>query len=133
MTRDSPIVFFDGTCGMCSASVRWMLRHDRKGLLRFAPLRGETYAHLDRADKPMDMNSMVFVQRNELYVGSDAVAQILMAMGGWPGVLGLKLWAIPRPIRDWLYRTLSAHRYEIAGRVERCEIPSESDRAKLLP
>ncbi len=133
MNDAGPIVFFDGTCGMCSWSVRWMLKHDRKAVLRFAPIQGETYANLDHAGKPVDMSSMVFVRQGKLYTRSEAVAQMLMAMGGWPAIFGIKLWAVPRPIRDWGYRMVAANRYKIAGRVERCEVPNEADRARMLP
>ena len=34
----SPIVFFDGVCNFCNASVNFILDHERSGELRFAPL-----------------------------------------------------------------------------------------------
>ncbi|HTE07093.1 MAG TPA: DCC1-like thiol-disulfide oxidoreductase family protein, partial [Planctomycetota bacterium] len=38
----APILFFDGTCGLCSGVVRWCLRRDRRAVLHFAPLQGAT-------------------------------------------------------------------------------------------
>ena len=39
---EAPLLLYDGTCGFCAASVQWVLRHDRRGTLLFAPLQGET-------------------------------------------------------------------------------------------
>ena len=38
------LVFFDGVCALCDGSVRFLIGEDRTGLLRFAPLQGETAA-----------------------------------------------------------------------------------------
>jgi predicted DCC family thiol-disulfide oxidoreductase YuxK len=35
-----PVLFFDGECGLCNRVVRLMLRLDRRGRLRYAPLQG---------------------------------------------------------------------------------------------
>ncbi|PKN39805.1 MAG: hypothetical protein CVU63_14125, partial [Deltaproteobacteria bacterium HGW-Deltaproteobacteria-20] len=33
-----PIVLFDGECGLCHASVRFVVERDDRALFRFAPL-----------------------------------------------------------------------------------------------
>ncbi|HVO09767.1 MAG TPA: DCC1-like thiol-disulfide oxidoreductase family protein, partial [Vicinamibacteria bacterium] len=46
----APVLFYDGGCGLCHLSVRLLLRLDRRGRLRFAPLGGEHFtAVLGRA------------------------------------------------------------------------------------
>ena len=35
-----PILLYDGDCGMCAEGVQRVLRYDRNGPLRFAPLQG---------------------------------------------------------------------------------------------
>src|SRR5207249_5825257 len=35
-----PVLYYDGECGVCTRSVALVLRHDRRGTLRFASLRG---------------------------------------------------------------------------------------------
>ena len=37
-----PVLFFDGVCGLCDRTVTWLFEHDRRHVLRFAPLQGET-------------------------------------------------------------------------------------------
>ena len=34
------IVFFDGVCNLCQGSVRYLIKHDKKGVLKFASLQG---------------------------------------------------------------------------------------------
>lgn len=138
MTAEPPIVFFDGTCGFCSRTVRWILRHDRRGEIRFAPIQGQTYAELDADDKPMDLSTMVVWKEGELFTRSSAGVRTLWALGGLWGVLGWLIWLIPKPIRDAGYRVIAANRYRIAGRRSgdadvACELPSDADRARLLP
>ena len=38
-----PVVLYDGTCGLCHRSVRWLMKRDRRRLW-YAPLQGETFA-----------------------------------------------------------------------------------------
>ena len=41
MSGDEVLLIYDGTCGFCHGAVRFVLRHDRKSVFRFAPLLGE--------------------------------------------------------------------------------------------
>src|SRR3569833_895954 len=36
-----PVVLYDGECGLCHRSVKFILRHEADHELRFAPLQGE--------------------------------------------------------------------------------------------
>ena len=45
------IVLYDGVCGFCNGSVRWLIARDRDARLHYAPLQGETAAAL-RARHP---------------------------------------------------------------------------------
>ena len=41
---DAPLVLYDGNCGLCAKSVRWILDHERAHTIVFAPLQGSTAA-----------------------------------------------------------------------------------------
>ena len=56
-----PILFFDGVCGLCSRCVDFSLRHDRSGLVRFAPLQGSMAAELLTHEDVADLDTVVFV------------------------------------------------------------------------
>lgn len=128
-----PILFFDGSCGFCTRSVQWVLRHDRRTTLRFAPLQGQTYAALDLPGKPTDMSSLVLLRDGVLFTRSSATVRMLPLLGGiWP-LIGALLWLIPKPLRDWGYRLVARNRYRIAGRADACALPTPDQSARMLP
>jgi hypothetical protein len=38
---DGPVLLYDGLCGFCDGTVQFILKHDRRGTLRFATLQGD--------------------------------------------------------------------------------------------
>lgn len=38
MSEVAPVIVFDGVCLLCSCWVRFVLRHDRSGCIRFASM-----------------------------------------------------------------------------------------------
>jgi predicted DCC family thiol-disulfide oxidoreductase YuxK len=130
---EAPIVFFDGVCGFCNASVNQLLRWDRHGVLRFAPLQGETATELLSAEQRTDLKSLVLLAGGRTWVRSAAVVQILLRLPGWPALLGRLLWCVPLPLRDLGYRIVARFRYRIFGRRETCRMPSPAERGRFLP
>lgn len=141
---DHGIVFFDGVCGLCNQFVDFLLRIDRKGVLRFAPLQGETADRLiaegnGRANAGLSrddlesLDSVVFVHRKQAFRGSSAVVQIFAQLGWFWRVVSFLMWIVPRPIRDAVYRFIARNRYKWFGQKETCRMPTESERSRLLP
>jgi predicted DCC family thiol-disulfide oxidoreductase YuxK len=130
----APVVLYDGTCGLCSRSVRWILRHERDHELMFAPLQGETAAELRRKFPriPQTLESVVLVDAERVHLRSKAfmyTARHLRAPWRW----GYGLRWFPALIADLGYRLIAAIRYRIWGRVELCDVPSPEQRARFLP
>ena len=48
-----PVLLYDGLCGFCNGVVQFILRHEFRRTLRFAPLQGQYAARL-RARHPED-------------------------------------------------------------------------------
>lgn len=116
-----PILFFDGACGLCTRSVQWALRHDRRGVLRFAPLRGQTFAALGTAGtQPPKVDSAVLAVDGAFLIRSDAVLGLLKALGGRWAVLAAAGRIIPRPLRDWAYDRVARRRLAWFGAAEQC-------------
>lgn len=132
-TATHPIVFYDGECGLCDRSVRWILTRDHDQVFRFAPLGGETYAALDAPDKPTENSTIVVVVNGELFTRSDAVIQILRRLGGVYALIStLGRWC-PRFIRNWIYRVVAKHRLRFFGGAEACRLPEQHELQVLLP
>jgi predicted DCC family thiol-disulfide oxidoreductase YuxK len=127
-----PIVFFDGLCGLCNRSVDLLLRWDGKGVLRFAPLQGETARAMLPAEQTRDLDSLVLVDAAGMHRRSDAALRALEHLGGgWRGVALLR--ALPRGLRDALYGLVARHRYRWFGRRESCRLPTAAERDRFLP
>src|SRR5215468_7195991 len=77
-----PIVLYDGTCGLCHKSVRWLLNHERDHELRFAPLQGPTAAAL-RATHPKIpdvLSTVVLVDNDRAHLRSKAFLHAMKHM-----------------------------------------------------
>lgn len=128
-----PILFYDGACGLCARTVQWALDHDRRAVLRFAPLQGSTYAHLDIADKPTDLDTLVLLDADGLHVRSAGALRMLRHLGGGWRALAAALVFIPRPARDAAYRFIAARRLAWFGDASSCRLPTAESTARLLP
>jgi predicted DCC family thiol-disulfide oxidoreductase YuxK len=141
-----PVLLFDGECGLCNRTVRWLLRIDRRGVLRFAPLQGAAAQEFLRAQglPPDDFDSLVFVadwaRRNEPAAGvaaekkfalrTDGVVAALRAVGARRRAALLALW--PRAVRDAGYGVVVRTRYRFFGGAEACPRPRPEWRARVL-
>jgi predicted DCC family thiol-disulfide oxidoreductase YuxK len=127
-------VFFDGVCALCNRFVRRLLRADRGRELRFAPLQGETARRL-LPSQPQDPAhwSILYLDAGGLHARSDAVLRILARTKGPLRWLSLLLRAVPRFVRDALYRLVARRRYRWFGELPACPVPDPTVRDRMLP
>jgi predicted DCC family thiol-disulfide oxidoreductase YuxK len=137
------LVVFDGECGFCNRSIRWLLRRDRKDRLRFAPSSDPAVRELlaGHGVLPQSLESSpdtILVLRNagthveELLVRSNAILACLRVLPQpWP-FFAAAARLIPRPIRESAYRLIAHHRDKIWGRYDSCPIPSPEERRHFL-
>lgn len=126
-----PVLFFDGECGLCNRSVRFLLRMDRNGRLSFAPLQSElAQAYLRQHGLPTaDFDSMVLVPEwnrrdiPEYALRTTAVAAALKCCGGFAKVLGTVLGWVPASWRDAVYKLVARWRYRLWGKWQTCPLP----------
>ena len=123
----TPVLFFDGECGLCHRSVAWFQRHDRRRVLRYAPLQGRTYASLSEPG-PTDLSTMVLVDERGLWIESDGVLAGLRAIGGGWWALAAVGRLIPRFLRNAAYRFVARRRIGWFGPADACELPGDTSR-----
>lgn len=129
----APVLFFDGECGLCNRSVRWLMAHDRRRVLRFAPLRGALAAEkLPPLPSGFEEGSAVLWDEEGVHYRSDATLRALVRLGGLCRLAGVLL-LVPRAIRDRGYRLIARNRMRWFGRVDSCALLSREDRDRLLP
>lgn len=131
------IVLYDGECGLCDRSVQWLLDHDRRGVLFYSPLQGETAADiLSRNPIPEGLDSIIFVRKNndteQLYWYSSAAIEITKELS-WPWRFLSFFRFVPRFVRDWFYRLVARNRLRFFGKADACRLPSLQVQQRFLP
>jgi predicted DCC family thiol-disulfide oxidoreductase YuxK len=124
ITRER-IVFFDGVCNLCDSSVQFLLKKDRRSALKYASLQSGFAERVLQDFKVPEgyLDSIVFLDRGDLYYSSQAVLRICRYLPfPWKAAWSLRF--IPGPIRDRVYRWIARNRYKWFGKKESCMIPS---------
>jgi predicted DCC family thiol-disulfide oxidoreductase YuxK len=126
------VILFDGTCAFCERSVRFIASRDH-GYFKFgASQNAEGRALLAKFGTTREaVRSLILIEGDHIYLRSDAVLRIAGRMNA-PWRLATVLLAVPRPIRDLVYRFVAAIRHRIAGESNACEIPPPEIRARLI-
>lgn len=124
------IVFFDGVCNLCSSLVQWLIKRDKKGVLFYAPLQGETAKNLLVDEKWQKNDSIVFYIEGKFYSKSTAVLKIFSVLG-LPYSFAFLLFVFPRFIRDFAYDWVAKNRYKWFGKKTECWLPDKNVLSKF--
>jgi len=131
------LLLYDGVCPLCNGAVRFILRHDRRGIVRFAPLASAAGREARRRHGvPDDADSLVLLAdgidgTERAHLRSDAMLELVGALGGVWNIL-LVVRYIPRPFRDALYSFIARRRYRWFGRYDACPLPPPEHRSRFL-
>jgi len=133
----APVLLYDGVCGVCNAAVRAVLRFDRVGSLRFAPLEGDfARAIIDRHPAIRDVDSVVFVDEpgqpgERVAVRSEAALRVLTYLGRpWTFLTFVRV--LPTALLDRLYDGFARIRYRVLGKYDSCPIPPPEVRLRFV-
>lgn len=142
MDNGIALMFYDGLCGFCNGTVKWVLAHDRQDKFRFAPqqsLLAEQILsrHGVSREEMISSNSVYLVlspdrPEEKLLLRSDVLVDVLKLLGGGWSWLGKVMAAIPRPLRDAGYTLVANNRYRIGKRLDSCPLPSPKEKSKFL-
>ncbi len=127
------IVFYDGTCGFCQASIQLALKYNKKQDLYFAALQsGLAQELVPQAQLPDPLpDSILFFENGRLFTESEAALRIARHLT-FPWSVLYYFRFIPLSFRNFVYRFVARHRYLIAGRTEACMLPSPEERARFI-
>lgn len=106
------IVFYDGDCGFCNASVQFILKK-RKIDFFFSPLQSEFAQHcLGEHKIEINLETIFYKKNNRMYNRSSAALKIC---GGLKGAYPLLLvfWIVPKFLRDMVYSAIAKRRHRI--------------------
>ena len=129
-----PILLFDGHCNLCNAWVKFIVKRDSAGTIRFASLQSGAGRRLLEEHK-IDENyieSLVFFEEERFSVSSNAALRTLSYLDSWQKHV-IILAVVPRSLRDWVYRFIAKNRYKWFGRREQCMVPTAELSKRFLP
>lgn len=127
------IVLFDGVCNFCDSSVQFILKKERKPILKFASLQSETgqklVKHYELDKKGID--SIVYISNGKARIKSTAALYLAKRLNGaYPLLFGFII--VPAFIRNWLYDWIARNRYKWFGKKDSCMIPSKEIRERFV-
>ncbi len=133
-----PVLLYDGECGVCDRTVRFILKRDRKRSLRFAALSGEFARDaLARHPELAGVDSLVWLEpaaegaSGLALVRSEALLAVTGYLGGgWRFAQWARL--LPRSLRDAAYDAFARRRHAMSGRDMACTPPPQSERHRFL-
>jgi predicted DCC family thiol-disulfide oxidoreductase YuxK len=131
-TGMQPIVLFDGKCNLCQASVRFLIRHNRSGNLRFCPIQSiHGSKAISRGGISMSSNTLMLVQDNMLYTYSTAALKITAHLC-FPWPMAQVFLIIPLSVRDSIYRFIARKRYAWFGMSTFCPTAASDQTGRFL-
>jgi len=127
------LLLFDGECNLCNGWVRFVIRQDRPGKFRFAPLQsaaGQALLAQHGLATP-DLDTLVYFRKGTARTRSAAALHVARDLGG-PWSLAYAFILVPRPLRDALYDLVARNRFRWFGRRANCVVPSPELRSRFL-
>lgn len=123
INNQNPIILFDGICNLCNASVRFILKHDKKKQFLLASLQSDAAKNilLQYKYKNNDLNSIIVIDKNKVHKKSAAILIILEHLG-MPWRIFIIMKVLPESWRDALYDFVAERRYKWFGKKDTCLI-----------
>jgi predicted DCC family thiol-disulfide oxidoreductase YuxK len=127
------VILFDGVCNLCNGFVQFVIERDPDGRFQFAALQSAAARRVLTAHGTLSPvpDSVVLVEEGRVFTGSTAALRIVRGLR-FPWTLAGALLAIPRPLRDWIYRFVARRRYRWFGKREHCMVPTSALRSRFL-
>ena len=125
------VLIFDGECGFCSRWVLWLIDRDREGRFMVAPSASDAARSLltrhGFGEGPP--GTVVLIHGGRVSVLSDAVLRSLTLLGG-PYRFARVFSAVPRALRDAVYRLVARYRRRLGGQT--CPVWNPNQRSRRL-
>ncbi len=128
-----PIILFDGVCNFCNGAINFVLKQDKKGIFKFAPLQSEAgqrlLQHYNLSMKEFD--SFILIDKGKVYKKSAASLRVMNKLPWyWKEAQILRM--IPTAFRDAIYDFIAKNRYKWFGKKEQCMVPTPELRSRFL-
>jgi len=130
ISKEHPIIAFDGVCNLCNGFIQWLIKRDKKQKFRYTTLQSEE-GDLLKSLTNVDGDSVLLIYKEEIYALSDVGLKCMQIIGGaWTMVYWLIFF--PKGLRDWVYKLIAKNRYSWFGEKDTCMIPDPSIKSLFL-
>lgn len=127
-----PVVFYDDVCVLCSRTVQFILKHDKHGQFRFAPVDSDLF---QKKVAPGFMgeipDSVILLAEGKVYTRSAASLRIAGRLR-FPVNLAVVGLIVPRFLRNWIYDWIARNRYRWFGKRETCYLPDPAFQHRFI-
>jgi len=136
--RGPHLLLYDGTCGFCHRTVRFVLARDRRATFHFAALQSASAARAlaPFGGRPPDLTTFYLIEdyrSARAALRSRAGAALVVARSlGWPWRAASALRLLPRSWADAAYHLVARNRHAILGPADTCVVPGPEERARFL-
>jgi predicted DCC family thiol-disulfide oxidoreductase YuxK len=130
---DLPIIIFDGYCNLCSSTVQFILKRDKKRIFRFVAMQSDKII-LFKEKYSLDLEipeTVILIDGDKVFKRSEAVLRILKKLH-FPLNLLWGLIIIPGFIRDPLYSWIAKNRYHWFGKRKSCFMPDDKFKDRFV-
>lgn len=133
MIHAKSIIFFDGVCNLCNASIDFIIQRDKRDQFLVGALQdvwGKKV--LSKYEVKRDyLDSLVLLENQEIFYKSTAALKIARNLSGlWPVFYPLII--LPERFRNVIYDWIAANRYRWFGKKSTCRLPSPEEKVKFL-
>jgi predicted DCC family thiol-disulfide oxidoreductase YuxK len=128
----SPMLVYDGSCGFCSRSIQFMLHHEQRHDLVFVTRDSELGQRLRRACGLESVQSMLWIEDDQVFAKSATVIKAAAYLGGWWSQLAVLGSFFPSFILNRVYEFIAKNRRQLSSKSAVYPVPSPEQRNRFL-
>jgi predicted DCC family thiol-disulfide oxidoreductase YuxK len=132
--QNKHLILFDGVCNLCNASVKYVIKHDKKDAFRFAAIQSKVGRQIvskhDIDTRKID-SILLYSEKDGICYKSTAALKIAKQLG-FPRNILIVFIIVPAFIRNWVYDYIAKNRYKWYGKRDSCMTPTPELQNKFL-
>jgi len=129
---DPPMLVYDGACGFCNRSVQFILAHEARHDLLFVARDSELGRRLRRTYGMEAVESMLWIEGNQVFTRSSSVVMATVYLGGWWSELGRIASLCPSPLLSAMYNLIANSRRRLMKGRTNCLVPTPDQRNRFV-
>lgn len=130
---NAPLLVYDGSCGFCSRTVQFILRHERSHDLCFVTRESAFGQDLRRRFHLEAVESLLWISDGQAAIESNAVLRAAAYLGGIWAFLAALGSLVPSSLRNWGYRLIARNRRRFSSSAAAtCLVPTPEQRSRFF-